>query len=148
MITSFCDKHTLLQVLPIQFSYFAKLHSSYWVRQWAYTYCMYPCCDSYHQIRIERLAKSWIIELAPLNSSSSQSQIDTMTAENVTCRGGFIKWPENTTVIIRAGYSVICEIEGRPDVVIEVPTTVWAVWESDGDWKTCISPSMEASKPS
>jgi len=43
------------------------------------------------------------------------------TSENVTYRTGFIKRPDRTTVIIRAGYSVICEIEGRPGVVLKVP---------------------------
>jgi serine/threonine protein kinase len=43
------------------------------------------------------------------------------TQENVTYRSGFIKRPEHTTVAIRAGYSVICEIEGRPGVLLKVP---------------------------
>lgn len=34
---------------------------------------------------------------------------------------GFIRRPENTTVIIRAGYSVICDIRDRPGVVLKVP---------------------------
>ncbi|KAF2240911.1 hypothetical protein BU26DRAFT_525477 [Trematosphaeria pertusa] len=43
------------------------------------------------------------------------------TAENVTERRGFIKRPGNTTVVIRAGYSVICDIKDRLGVVLKVP---------------------------
>jgi serine/threonine protein kinase len=47
--------------------------------------------------------------------------METKTTENVTERRGFIKRPANTTVVIRAGYSVICEIKDRPGVVLKVP---------------------------
>ncbi|KAH8167629.1 hypothetical protein CIB48_g654 [Xylaria polymorpha] len=45
--------------------------------------------------------------------------MEATTEENV--RTGIIKRPENTTVIIRAGYSVVCEIKDRPGVVLKVP---------------------------
>ena len=47
--------------------------------------------------------------------------METKTTENVTERRSLIKRPENTTVVIRAGYSVICEVEDRPGVVLKVP---------------------------
>ncbi|KAJ8131342.1 hypothetical protein O1611_g2281 [Lasiodiplodia mahajangana] len=42
-----------------------------------------------------------------------------MDKENI--RTGLIKRPENTTVIFHGGYSVLCEIEDRPGVVLKAP---------------------------
>lgn len=47
--------------------------------------------------------------------------MEVKTATNVAHRTGLIKRPKHTTFIIRTGYSVICEIKGRPGVVLKVP---------------------------
>jgi hypothetical protein len=55
------------------------------------------------------------------SETGTNPQMEFEMEDGIPTRRGLILRPDHTTVVFHAGYSVLCEIEGRPGVVLKVP---------------------------